>query len=96
MDEHVPNPNPPDWTEEDFKKYVVFSTNCPMCQYKVMYYQLRKLAENIDELGVQEGPAFEHLTMQLAYQQQQLVELGLFIASGVDDAKAFEKTKMLN
>ncbi len=97
MGEHVPNPHPPEgWSEEDMKKYIVFANDCPMCAYKMMYAQIQRLMESIDAAGIQEGPAYESLTMQLAMMQKQLVELGLFIASTVDEQKAVEKARLFN
>lgn len=85
--EHVPQPKEfEDWTVEDHVKFRMFSDHCPMCKYKYEYGVLQNLivtANNTDDESVK-GSLFPLVQNK----QHQLVELGLFIASSVDQANA--------
>jgi hypothetical protein len=85
MEEHMPNPYPlEDWSEEDHIKFKAFSNHCLMCNYKYMYAQLQHLLQTMAHID--DVKAKEMLMPQVYARQTALLELGLFIASAVDES----------
>ena len=83
--EHVPNPHPwEDWTQEDQVKFQMFSSVCPMCQYKFKYATIARLIEAASE--TQDEQIMQTMVPIINQKQTELMELGLFIATTVDNA----------
>jgi len=84
MDDHVPQPKIwEDWTEEDHMKFRMFSSHCPMCRYKYEYGMLQSLIHSAE---VGDDAAKLAIVPVIAQKSTMLLELGVFIASSVDDA----------
>lgn len=85
MTEHVPNPNPwEDWTEEDEIKFKMFSDHCPMCSYKYKYAVLQRLVQAVND--TQDQNIVIAMQPQVTAKSQELIELGLVIATMVDNS----------
>jgi tRNA(Arg) A34 adenosine deaminase TadA len=83
--EHVPNPKPwEEWTAEDEMKFRMFSSHCPMCAYKWEYASLQKLVQAAN--NTQDERIVATLVPEVTRKSNELLELGLFIASTVDNA----------
>lgn len=83
-EEHVPQPKAwEDWTEEDHLKFRMFSSHCPMCRYKYEYGLLQNLVATA-EAG--DDTTKQAIIPVIHQKQLMLMEIGLFIASSVDDA----------
>lgn len=85
MTDHVPNPLPwEDWTEEDDIKFRMFSTHCPMCLYKYQYAALQRLVAAANDM--QDEVLINTMLPDVSRKSQELLELGLFISTTVDNA----------
>lgn len=84
MDQHVPDPKPmEDWDVEDHIKFRMFSDNCPMCKYKHEYAILHSMIQAAHETDDENLKGSLLPTIQ--QKQAQLIEIGLFIATSVDE-----------
>lgn len=82
---HVPDPKPwEEWTPEDEVKFRMFSSHCPMCDYKYRYASLQRLVQVVNEAG--DETLVNSMVPDVTRKSQELLELGLFIATTVDNA----------
>lgn len=82
---HVPDPKPwEEWTPEDELKFRVFASHCPMCDYKYRYASLYRLMQAIQEAD--DEVLINSVAPDVQRKSQELMELGLFIATTVDNA----------
>jgi hypothetical protein len=85
MTEHVPSPVPwEEWTAEDHMRFRMAANFCPMCLYKYNYGVLQQLISTAQES--EDESIIAAMTPIVAQKQSELMELGLFIATSVDEA----------
>jgi hypothetical protein len=83
--QHIPNPKPwEEWTADDEVKFRIFANHCPMCQYKYQYAALHRLVAAVNE--TQDETLAASMAPDVQRKSQELIELGLFIATTVDNA----------
>src|SRR5215217_6055898 len=80
---HIPYGNT--WTDEDRRKFAVYTDTCPTCLYKFQYAELIQFLQQLsamEDLGVdRDDPQYISLAEGVSRRQMELNELGLMLAA---------------